>query len=1037
MDSSSKKGRLSKEQLKKAMQFESAQFEEYYLWLEKHMPPAFFEEVEQEHLMLIAHNLMGFHLQDHFSHIYLKDCAFVLCLDSPDVDLRVLKHYNLYGIKNYRTFLSDCPPPIRGIKSKLRIATIYFTFLEDEKKGNACSTLLEEDKKKEVFSSLKKRDPDLSSPDFEKLICGMDERFLRSMNAERLSLALHMFFRAKTRDYCQYEVRQNEDWESGTEDTPSMQIVFAWRNTPKHRFIYRLAKTIYRHNLVMKRVNATYINPYSNDSILLMSVGLHGAKGKAAWKEADVGDFLRELVTLKYFDYLDTIESIFVDTKLISGNFGNLLRTIISFVHQVLTQADSNLYSFNNIEEALCRHPELTLQICKLFIYKFDPERSNFKKYEKERKSLLQLVEELDTGNVTNDQRRKNVFMQCIYFIQYTLKTNFYRNNKSAFSFRLDPKYLDHMPIDRSEKFPELPFAIFFIQGMHFIGFHIRFKDLSRGGVRTVFPQRIEQMLSERNNVFSECYNLAYTQQKKNKDIPEGGAKAVIFLEPTEKMHSEVDIYRKELKWAGHSQKSVEEKLKKFRIEQKTEYLYQSQRAFVHSLVTLVNADPSGVLRAKNVIDYWKKPEFLYLGPDENMHNEMIDWIAEYSKTCGYAPGIAFISSKPKSGINHKEYGVTSFGVNVYMQEALKYIGINPKRDEFTVKISGGPDGDVAGNQILNLQRFFPKTAKLLALIDVSGTIYDPEGLDLNIMAELFHSGKSIREYPPQKLSDGGFLLDVFTKKDQRTYSQQTLCYRKENGKLIEDWLSGSDMNHLLRSNVNQVKTDIFIPAGGRPRTLNENNYKEYLDETGVPTSKAIVEGANLYLTPKARRELEKLGVLIFKDSSANKGGVICSSLEVLFGLTLSEEEFAVNKEEIMEEVLAFIKEKAESEAKLMLSVCKETNSYLTDVSEWVSARINKYTYQILDYLEKVPLATNIDDPLIRSLLSYCPKILQEKYSDRVLERIPDIHKKAIIACYIASHLVYDKGLKWSPSVVDILPIITDEIPIPKISKKN
>ncbi len=74
------------------------------------------------------------------------------------------------------------------------------------------------------------------------------------------------------------------------------------------------------------------------------------------------------------------------------------------------------------------------------------------------------------------------------------------------------------------------------MKGLHFIGFHIRFRDLSRGGLRTVFPERMEQMLIERNNVFSECYNLAYTQQKKNKDIPEGGAKGVIFLEPYERL---------------------------------------------------------------------------------------------------------------------------------------------------------------------------------------------------------------------------------------------------------------------------------------------------------------------------------------------------------------------------------------------------------------------------------------------------------------------------------------------------------------------
>ena len=39
-------------------------------------------------------------------------------------------------------------------------------------------------------------------------------------------------------------------------------------------------------------------------------------------------------------------------------------------------------------------------------------------------------------------------------------------------------------------------------------------------------------------------------------------------------------------------------------------------------------------------------------------------------------------------------------------------------------------------------------------------------------------------------------------------------------------------------------------PAAGRPRTLGDTNYKDFLDETGKPTARGIIEGANLYLTP-------------------------------------------------------------------------------------------------------------------------------------------------------------------------------------------
>jgi glutamate dehydrogenase len=49
------------------------------------------------------------------------------------------------------------------------------------------------------------------------------------------------------------------------------------------------------------------------------------------------------------------------------------------------------------------------------------------------------------------------------------------------------------------------------------------------------------------------------------------------------------------------------------------------------------------------------------------------------------------MSSKPRAGINHKVYGVTSEGVNVYLDVALRRVlGINPKEDSFTIKMTGG-----------------------------------------------------------------------------------------------------------------------------------------------------------------------------------------------------------------------------------------------------------------------------------------------------------------------------------------------------------
>jgi glutamate dehydrogenase len=1009
-------------QLAAAFLNEGEKFKQYYHWLESAMPPLFFEEVSQSTVMLIVHNLMEFDLQGFFSGIHLKHAAIVMCLDTADADLKILKDYATRGVKYYQTYTSKTPPPFLGVDKNLRIGVIHFSGGAD-----TWEKLYPTAQKTALQEHVTHYNRLIAGDDFEALLYAISPRFLLSLPIEKRALVLELVYRAQQTDHCQYDLHRNENWEARHE--ASMQVTIAWRNTPKHNFIYRLAHVIHRHGLVIKRISASYSNPYSTNSILAMAFDLHGIDGRAAWEVADIPDFLKELVTVKFFASFDAIEQSLVTPGIISGNMGNLLRAMKNFIHQALVHIDANLYNVDHITEGLCRHPELTEQLCEAFAYKFDPELHDEAKYQAVREYFFKDIEKLDTGHEENDIRRKNILKQGMNFVHYTLKTNFYRPSYSALSFRVDSKYLEEIPFDLTKKFPEIPYALFFIKGMHFFGFHIRFRDLARGGLRTVFPEHLERMLVEQNTVFTECYNLALTQHMKNKDIPEAGSKAVIFLIPYERLESEATILQEELEDDELDPNEIEQQLNHFRYEQKMEHLYQAQRAFVENLVTLVNCDSAGKLKAKGILDYWNKPEYIYLGPDENMYDDMIQWIADYSKNVGYKPGSYFITGRVRGGINHKEYGVTSLGVNVYMEAVLKHLGIDPTKDRFTVKMSGGPDGDVAGNQINNLHRYYPYTAKLLVLTDVSGTIYDPEGLDLNSLVELFHRRQPIKFYPAEKLNDGGFLVDKLTNRYQTPFVQQTLCWRKLHGKLHEDWLSGSDMNHVWRYNVLKTPADIFIPSGGRPRTLNATNYKDYLDDTGKPTSRAIIEGANLYLDTAARRALEKLGVLIVKDSSANKTGVICSSFEVLSGLTLGEEKFIEHKDELVKEILCRLKQCAANEADLLLRTYNETQEYLTDISDKISKRINQFTDQILDYLDKTPLSEDPNDPLMRSYLGYCLPLLRKQFQTELLHEIPDPHKKAIIACHIASSLVYKRGLAWFPSVVDVLPVILEEEP--------
>jgi glutamate dehydrogenase len=103
------------------------------------------------------------------------------------------------------------------------------------------------------------------------------------------------------------------------------------------------------------------------------------------------------------------------------------------------------------------------------------------------------------------------------------------------------------------------------------------------------------------------------------------------------------------------------------------------------------------------------------------------------------------------------------------------------------------------------------------------------------------------------------------------------------------------------------VQADIFIPAGGRPYTVNDKNWSGMLAADGKPTMKAIVEGANIFFTGPARKALQEAGVVIVKDSTANKCGVICSSYEIIASLVLSQQEFLAIKEVYVNQVIEIL----------------------------------------------------------------------------------------------------------------------------------
>merc|ERR1712083_551189 len=111
---------------------------------------------------------------------------------------------------------------------------------------------------------------------------------------------------------------------------------------------------------------------------------------------------------------------------------------------------------------------------------------------------------------------------------------------------------------------------------------------------------------------------------------------------------------------------------------------------------------------------------------------------------------------------------------------------------------------------------------------------------------------------------------------------------------------------------------DVFVPAGGRSNTINMLNWKHFLKEDGTPSSPLVVEAANIFITAEARKKLGDQGVMIVKDSSANKAGVCCSSYEIVASMLLQKEEFMSIKDELVDDVLERLRDIARREAQLL-----------------------------------------------------------------------------------------------------------------------
>jgi glutamate dehydrogenase len=953
--------------------------EENAAWLQQHMSPYFFQAMadEEDTLMLLARE-MG-ELQQN-QHLVLSDQEkrlVIACANRPGSLYRTLRRVGEREI-SYAMF-SHSNVDMPGLNHELEIQRFEFDRRRNSDIDLTRNVDIPPSLIRKVRTELRASFPafDLKKLDrLLKILWLNNENYLRMSPPSRIAYLVWLFDRANASGGLFLDIAQVE--RDGRSET---RVLFAVGNPPQGEFLLQLLEVFNRLDVGIRRAYCLTISngvhPYFLGSFLVIS-----RQGEDISPDSPLANRLkRELCTTQILATSSQAYQQYVVEGLISGEDAALVNGFIAFCHTSLAHCQPERFGQEDVQSAFYDHPEMAQLLIRLFRLRFDPGLADREPlYSAAFAEVQSAVEKYNTGHRWLDDIRRSVYGCCLLLVTHTLKTNFFVDEKQALAFRLDPGYLRLLGREFTSDLPEtLPFRVTFFFSRFGAGYHVGFSDIARGGWRTVIARSADDYITSANTIFREVYVLANTQQLKNKDIYEGGSKLAVVLDVSDMEQADSDT----------------ENFRLYKLQ------YGIANAFLDVFIT-----ENGIARDRRVVDYYGDDEPIEIGPDENMHDGMIEAIAALSKKRGYILGVGIMSSK-HFGINHKEYGVTSTGVVAFAEITMaEAVGINIHSDPFSLKMTGGPNGDVAGNSLRIMLDRCP-VMKVRMILDGTAALCDLNGISHDELRRIVLT-HDLDAFNPEFLGEGGCLV-YRTGRRVEGLKESHRKITRIDGRLVEEWLDIDDFNRIYNSLVFTVKADLFIPAGGRPETIDAQNWRSFLAEDGVPTSAVIIEGANSYITPEARIQLQKSGVVLMRDASANKCGVISSSYEIIANLLLTEREFMDHKERYIGDVLTILEKRAADEARLILRRRNESAGALlySEISEAISQNINTLYTRLFEFFSARPELC-LRPPYRQAILSHLPLMLRETaaYRQRI-GKLPQKYLCAILAAEIGSSLVY------------------------------
>lgn len=246
-------------------------------------------------------------------------------------------------------------------------------------------------------------------------------------------------------------------------------------------------------------------------------------------------------------------------------------------------------------------------------------------------------------------------------------------------------------------------------------------------------------------------------------------------------------------------------------------------------------------------------------GPDMGTDEVAMAWVRD---EIGRSVGL----SKVLGGIPLDQIGATGYGLAVCAEVTQEFADV--RLEGARVVVQGF--GNVGTHTARYLQ---DRGAVLVGASDLDGTVYDPDGIDVDQLAEVKQNTGRVTTYERGEKHD------------------------------IDYWL--------------EIPCDIFVPAA-RPDVISEDNALQL-------KAKVVLQGANIPVTPRAERILHDNGILSVPDFVANAGGVICASVEYKGGT--QKQAFETIEEKIREntrEVLQLAKAHSQIPAEAALSLAKQ-----------------------------------------------------------------------------------------------------------------